>query len=125
MFIMQGSVVKRLENASRQGQMINKWIEDMGELHRSKHPPAVEMSNKFPDLETLLCQWPLDIEDKLNLISSVNFDKLDCGLFQLIDLICAFLDIPVYGSARIESLHTLFSLYTQVHNIDIQTIHDF
>ncbi|XP_011503206.1 PREDICTED: intraflagellar transport protein 46 homolog [Ceratosolen solmsi marchali] len=119
----KASVVKRLEDVSKQGRMINKWIEDMGELYRSKYLPTVEISKQFPDMEALLCQWPSEIENKLYLGTSADFDKLDCDLLQLIDLICALLDIPVYGSARIESLHTLFFLYTQVYNIDIQTIH--
>ncbi|XP_008202984.2 intraflagellar transport protein 46 homolog [Nasonia vitripennis] len=120
------SVVKRLEDASKQGRLIDKWIEDMGQLHRSKHPPAAQLTNKFPEVERLLQPWPAEIEEKLYLEPSVDFEKLDCALFQLIDLLCAILDIPVYGaSSRIESLHTLFALYTEVHNVDIQRIHNF
>ncbi|XP_058795015.1 intraflagellar transport protein 46 homolog isoform X2 [Phymastichus coffea] len=122
--IQKPSVVKRLEDASKHGRMIDKWIEDMGQLHRSKPPPAVQLTRKFPDLDTLLQPWAPEVEDKLYLSSTADFEKLDCSLFQMIDLICALLDIPVYGDERIESLHTLFALYAEVHNVDIQRIHN-
>ncbi|KAL7294934.1 hypothetical protein TKK_0011855 [Trichogramma kaykai] len=120
------AVVKRLEDAPRQGRLIDKWIEDMGQLHRSRaHPPAVQLRNRFPDVDQLLQPWPAQIEAKLWRMGQQppGLLGLDCDLLKLIDVICALLDIPVYGDQRIESLHTLFALYTEVHNVDIQTIH--
>ena len=96
----------------------------MGQLHRSKHPPAVQLCNRFPDMEVLLQPWHPELEAKLALGQQPpGLLNVDCDLIQLIDLICALLDIPVYGEQRIESLHTLFALFTEVHNVDIQRIH--
>ncbi|XP_014217668.1 intraflagellar transport protein 46 homolog [Copidosoma floridanum] len=119
----KASVVKRLEDASRQGRLIDKWIDDMNQLHRSKHPPAVQLTNRYPSPDALLEPWPLEIEDKLNLVHAPNLLQLDLDLLQLVDVICAVLDIPVYGDNKIEALHVLFALYTEVHNIDVQKIH--
>lgn len=113
------SVVKRVENAEKNGKSIDKWIEDMGALHSRKHPLTIHLTRKFPDIDTLLQQWPSEVEEKLN-DTPIDISKLDCDITTLVDLVCNLVDIPVYDDARLESLHSLFSLYLEVRNLKDQ-----
>lgn len=107
-------VVKQVEDAEKNGKAIEKWIKDISDLHRSKPPPTVHYTKPMPDIDSLLQEWPHEIEEKLNLIG-LPTAQLDTTLTHSIDIICGLLDIPVYES-RIQSLHVLFSLYIAVKN---------
>jgi len=110
-------VIKKIDNGEKNGKSIDKWIKDISDLHRSKPPPTVHYSKPMPDLDTLMQEWPPELEQMLKTMGGVGggglphagFDSLDTHTY--IDLICALLDIPVYKS-RIQSLHLLFSLYS-------------
>ncbi|XP_011876485.1 PREDICTED: intraflagellar transport protein 46 homolog [Vollenhovia emeryi] len=110
------AVVKRIEDAERNGKSIDKWIDDMNQLHRSKHPPGVQLSRAMPDIDGLMQQWPAQVEDRLNELQ-LDLSELDCDLPQLIDVACNLLDIPTRES-RLEALHTLFTLYLEIRNVD-------
>lgn len=115
-------VVKRLEDAGKNGKLIDKWIEEMAKLHLSRHQPAVNLVNKFPDAESLLMvdqnfQSPEEMsKESIGDESNIEVEKLGCTLSESIDLVCSLLDIPVYEGAQIESLHVLFTLYLEVLN---------
>lgn len=111
------TVVKRIEDAERNGKSIDKWINDMNQLHRSKHPPAVQLNRPMPDIDNLMEQWPPQVEDKLNELQ-LELSRLDCDLPQLVDIVCNLLDIPTRENARLEALHTLFILYLEVRNAE-------
>ncbi|KAK9300401.1 hypothetical protein QLX08_006931 [Tetragonisca angustula] len=113
------AVIKRIEDAEKNGKSIEKWIEDINQLHRSKHPPAVNLTKPMPDIDSLLQQWPPEVEDKLN-EAELDFTRLDCQLPELVDLICNLLDIPSEQDTRLEALHTLFTLYLEVRNVKAQ-----
>lgn len=113
------SLVKRVEDAEKNGKAIDKWIEDMSLLHSRKHPLTINLTKKYPDIDTLLQQWPSEVEEKLN-ETSIDISKLDCDIPTLVDLICNLIDIPIYKDARLESLHTLFSLFLEVRNLKEQ-----
>ncbi|XP_076750444.1 intraflagellar transport 46 [Xylocopa sonorina] len=113
------TVIKRIEDAEKNGKSIDKWIEDINQLHRSKHPPAVNLTKPMPDIDSLLQQWPPEVEEKLN-ESELDFTSLDCDLPQFVDLICNLLDIPSEEDTRLEALHTLFTLYLEVRNVRAQ-----
>lgn len=113
------TVVKRIEDAEKNVKSIDKWIEDISELHRSKHPPAVHLTKPMPDIDSLLQQWPPEVEERLN-EAEVDFTELDCDLPRLVDIICNLLDIPVEKNSRLEALHTLFTLYLEVRNARAQ-----
>lgn len=107
------AVIKRVEDAEKNQKSIDRWIEDMGLLHRSKHLPAVRLTSPMPDIDSLIQQWPPDIEDKLS-EAQLDFSTLDCELPRVVDLVCNLLDIPVKPETRLESLHTLFTLFLEV-----------
>ncbi|XP_076545474.1 intraflagellar transport 46 [Osmia lignaria lignaria] len=113
------TVIKRIEDAEKNGKSIDKWIEDMNQLYRSKHPPAVHITKPMPDIDSLLQQWPTEVEEKLN-EAELDFTQLDCELPELIDVICNLLDIPSDEETRLEALHTLFTLYLEVRNAKAQ-----
>ncbi|CAK9816764.1 Intraflagellar transport protein 46 homolog [Anthophora quadrimaculata] len=113
------TVIKRIEDAEKNGKSIDKWIEDINQLHRSKHPPAVHLTKPMPDIDSLLQQWPPEVEEKLNEVE-LDFTELDCTLPELVDIVSNLLDIPSEEDTRLEALHTLFTLYLEVRNVRAQ-----
>ncbi|XP_042329122.1 intraflagellar transport protein 46 homolog isoform X2 [Sceloporus undulatus] len=106
--------VKSLENTEKKPKAIDNWIESITELHRCKTPATVHYARPMPDTETLMQEWPPEFEELLGKVSLPTTD-VDCSLAEYTDMICAVLDNPVYKS-RIQSLHTLFSLYSEFKN---------
>ncbi|KOC69402.1 Intraflagellar transport protein 46 like protein [Habropoda laboriosa] len=113
------TVIKRIEDAEKNGKSIDKWIEDINQLHRSKHSLAVNLTKPMPDIDSLLQQWPPEVEEKLNEVE-LDFTELDCTLPELVDLVSNLLDIPSEENSRLEALHTLFTLYLEVRNLRAQ-----
>ncbi|XP_071579697.1 intraflagellar transport protein 46 homolog [Temnothorax nylanderi] len=111
------AVVKRIEDAEKNSKSIDKWIDDMNQLHRSKHLPGVQLNRAMPDIDGLMQQWPPQVEDKLNELQ-LDLSELDCDLPQLADVVCNLLDIPTRENARLEALHTLFTLYLEIRNVE-------
>lgn len=111
------AVVKRIEDAERNSKAIDKWIDDMNQLHRNKHSPGVQLSRAMPDIDGLMQQWPPLVEDKLNELQ-LDLSELDCDLPQLVDVVCNILDIPTQENTRLEALHTLFTLYLEIRNVE-------
>lgn len=105
-------VVKKVESAEKSTKSIDKWIKDISDLHRSKPPPTVHYSRSMPDIDSLMQEWPADIEQQLR-ETGLPLADLDCDLPRYVDIICSVFDIPVYES-RIQSLHVLFMLYSAI-----------
>uniref|UniRef100_A0A146KPS5 Intraflagellar transport protein 46 homolog n=1 Tax=Lygus hesperus TaxID=30085 RepID=A0A146KPS5_LYGHE len=107
-------VVKKLQNADKNPKAVEKWIKDIGELHKTKPAPTIQYSRPMPDVDSLMQEWPPEFEEKLNEVG-LPLEDLEVDLLTYVDVICALFDIPRYES-RIESLHVLFSLYSAVKN---------
>ncbi|KAM4537486.1 intraflagellar transport protein 46 homolog [Odontesthes bonariensis] len=90
---------------------VDSWVESIGALHRSKPPASVQYGRPMPDIDSLMQEWPAELEEQLGRLQ-LPPARLGCGLSQYVDIVCALLDIPVYGS-RIQALHLLFSLYLE------------
>lgn len=112
--ITQHMKVKSLEDAEKNPKAIDTWIESISELHRSKPPATVHYTRPMPDIDTLMQEWSPEFEELLGKVSLPTVE-IDCSLAEYIDMICALLDIPFYKS-RIQSLHLLFSLYSEFKN---------
>ncbi|XP_030648926.1 intraflagellar transport protein 46 homolog isoform X2 [Chanos chanos] len=106
--------VKSVENPEKNPKAVENWIESISELHRSKPPATVHYTRPMPDIDTLMQEWPPEFEELLGKISLPTAD-INCDLAEYIDIICGVLDIPVYKS-RIQSLHVLFTLYSEFKN---------
>ncbi|XP_053449739.1 intraflagellar transport protein 46 homolog isoform X1 [Nycticebus coucang] len=112
--VTQHMKVKSLEDAEKNPKAIDMWIESISELHRSKPPATVHYTRPMPDIDTLMQEWSPEFEELLGKVS-LPTAEIECSLAEYIDMICAILDIPVYKS-RIQSLHLLFSLYSEFKN---------
>ncbi|KAG7320419.1 hypothetical protein KOW79_016272 [Hemibagrus wyckioides] len=112
--------VKSIESAQKNPKAIDDWIDSVSELHRSKPPATVLYTRPMPDTDTLMQEWPPEFEELLGKLNLPTAD-IDCDLEEYIDTICGILDIPVYES-RIQSLHVLFSLYSEIRNFQPELI---
>jgi intraflagellar transport protein 46 len=104
-------VVNSIESAEKNPKKVQKWIDDIRELHRTKPPPSVHHSKPMPDIEALMQAWPDHFEEVLNSVELPGAD-IDIELEDYVRVVCAVLDIPVYTNI-IESLHLLFALFLE------------
>eukprot|EP01037_Dinobryon_pediforme_P018003 gene18003-18240_t len=102
-------VVRSIENADRNPAKIEKWIQDIADLHRSKPPPQVHYKKNMPDIETLMDVWPEEMEALLESLT-LPPPEMDLSLAEYVRVLCSILDIPVYDNP-IESLHVMFTLF--------------
>ncbi|XP_022904179.2 intraflagellar transport protein 46 homolog [Onthophagus taurus] len=110
-------VVKSVENVEKNVKVIDKWIKDMNDLHKSKSSPVVRYSDPMPDLDDLMEQWPENIDNLIKIQGIPHFSAFET-LTEYIDVICCIFDIPVYQN-RLGSLHLFFSLCAAVKNSQI------
>ncbi|KAI9204270.1 intraflagellar transport complex B protein 46 C terminal-domain-containing protein [Polychytrium aggregatum] len=118
---------------------IDAWIESVKELHAAKPPLSVAYSKRMPDIEDLMQVWPPEIEAAVSEIVLPS-PAIDLALPLYVQLINTVLDIPVStvsskpgpqrpsqpppqshamlsaGAQTIESLHVLFTLYSEFKN---------
>uniref|UniRef100_A0A8R1Z6X0 Intraflagellar transport protein 46 homolog n=1 Tax=Pristionchus pacificus TaxID=54126 RepID=A0A8R1Z6X0_PRIPA len=106
--------MKNVERADKNKEEIDKWIENIKELHRSRPTMSVHYSRGMPDVEKLMQEWPDNVERKLKDLT-LPTAELDVPLETFVDLVLNTVDIPV-NKSRIESLHLLFSLYSEFKN---------
>jgi len=110
------AVVHSIEIADKNPKEILAWINDVNEVHKKKQPPSVVYTKPFPEIETLMQEWPLEVEDAFQHIK-IPTEEVDMDLAQYCKLACALLDIPVHNTTNnknvIESLHVLFTLYSE------------
>ncbi|XP_018007335.1 intraflagellar transport protein 46 isoform X1 [Hyalella azteca] len=106
--------IKTVESADKNPKVIEKWVRDISDLHRAKPAPTVHYSKRMPDIDSLMQEWPGELEDLFQELRLPNA-ALDLDLENYAGLICAILDIPVYKS-KIQSLHVLFTLYSEFRN---------
>lgn len=107
-------VVRSIENASKNPHLVEKWMLNISELHRTKPPPQVHYKRNMPDMDLLMEAWPDDFEAALATFPLPSPD-LDLSLLEYSKLLCSILDVPVYDNP-IESLHVMFTLFTDFRN---------
>jgi len=107
--------VRSISDVDKNPKAIDTWVSSIGELHRQKPPQNVHYTKPMPDIESLMQEWAPEFEELLKTVNLPSAD-IDCELSEYIDLICSVLDIPVYPGNRIQSLHVLFTLYSEFKN---------
>jgi intraflagellar transport protein 46 len=107
-------VVRSIENAAKNPAAIDKWINSISDLHRSKPPPQVHYRRNMPNIDDLLDVWPEAFETALETLKLPSPD-LDVSLAEYSKILCSILDIPTYENP-IESLHQMFSLFMDFRN---------
>eukprot|EP00727_Mastigamoeba_balamuthi_P002666 m51a1_g12397 putative intraflagellar transport protein 46 homolog (396) ;mRNA; f:679895-681472 len=103
--------VRSIECADKKPKEILAWVDRIAQFHASTPPPNVSYSKPMPPIESLMQEWPPEFEDLLERAQLPSAD-IDVELKTYARVICALLDIPVYGNNLIESLHVLFTLYS-------------
>lgn len=107
-------VVRSIEHADKNPGKVEKWIQDINDLHRSKPPPQVNYKQNMPDFDKLLDVWPEEFEQLLATVPLPSPD-LDLSLPEYAKVLCSILDIPTYANP-IESLHVMFTLFIEFRN---------
>jgi intraflagellar transport protein 46 len=106
--------IRSIEYAEKYPNKIEKWIQDIKDLHRSKPPPQVIYKKSMPDIEQLMEIWSEEFELLLSSTTLPSPD-LDLNLFEYTKILCSILDIPIYDNI-IESLHVMLSLFIDFRN---------
>ncbi|KAJ3038286.1 Intraflagellar transport protein 46, partial [Rhizophlyctis rosea] len=107
--------------AARAGQKaLVQWVKNTYDLHVHKPPDRVDYSRPMPDVETLMAEWPEEVERGLSQGDvSLPPPDIDLPLPDYTRLLCSILDIPVHNQpldgksrnpsstarAHIEALH--------------------
>jgi intraflagellar transport protein 46 len=107
-------VVRSIEDGAKNPAAIDRWIQSISDLHRTKPPPQVFYKKPMPDIEALMDVWPPEFEAALEKMSLPSPD-LDLNLAEYAKLLCSLLDIPTYDNP-IESIHLMFSLFIEFRN---------
>ena len=109
------ATVRSIENADKNPKQITRWISTISEAHRNKPPANVTYTKPMPDSDTLMDIWHPEMEELLSRIELPSPD-LDVSLETYIKVVCAIIGIPVHNLSNkrsyIESLHVLFTLYS-------------
>ncbi len=122
------TVVRSIENASKNPYEIERWIESVEELRRSKPPPEVLYKFPPPDLEEVTSPFPSEllmaIEGEME--SALDPD-IDLSVEEYAKLVCAMLDVPIRGGDSlndnnlIENLNFLFGLVVEEDTLRLQS----
>lgn len=88
---------------------VQKWIDNIENVHKTNPAPTVNYKQDMPEIESLMQSWPPEYEEILSSMDLPSAD-IDLSTEEYAKVICSLLDIPVNDNP-IESLHALFSLY--------------
>ena len=86
----------------------------MADIHKNKQPPSVSYSKVMPDIDSLMKEWPPEVEELLAGLAA-PIEEIDLSLADYGKVACNILDIPVYqglSNSLVESLHVMFTLYS-------------
>lgn len=104
--------VKQLARADKSSHEIDKWINNIKELHRTRPSQStVQFRSPMPDIETLMQEFHPQFEQCLSDVK-LPTAELDVDLEEFADICLGLLDIPI-SKSRIQSLHCFFSLYRE------------
>ncbi|KAI8898612.1 intraflagellar transport complex B protein 46 C terminal-domain-containing protein [Globomyces pollinis-pini] len=127
------TVVRSLDSTllSKDAKPIDGWIHSIRELHNKKPLPSVNYSHSMPDIEHLMQVWPPEIETALeqNEEDILPKPEMELPLTKYIELLSILLDIPIFNGGKdklatkksnslIESIHVIFTLYSEFKNSD-------
>lgn len=99
------------ELEKKDDKAITSFLDAVEDIHRNRPPPTMRYSTKMPEFEELMELWPDELDNAMKSLPLPNAD-LDLSVDEYTRVICAILDIPIKGNT-IESLHVLFSLFSQ------------
>ncbi|KAK9874670.1 hypothetical protein WA026_005491 [Henosepilachna vigintioctopunctata] len=105
-------VVKKVEKVNKNQKVVEKWIKDISDLHKSKSSPIVRYAEPMPDIDDLMQEWSEEMELRLK---EHGFPSPEPGMMltEYAELVCDIFGIPT-NKNKIHSIHLLFSLYAAV-----------
>jgi len=116
-------VVRSIDNASKNPYEIEKWIQSIEDLHRSRPAPEVMYKFPMPEMEEIASPFPMELVQALdNEFADALDPQLDLSLEDYAKLICAMLDVPVREKNLIQNLHFLFNLSIELEGTQSDTI---
>jgi len=104
--------IRSIERAEKSPAEITRWIESIADLHRNKPPPTVTYKKPMPDVENLMQIWPEEFEAELKDLKMPPAE-IDLTTKEFATISCALVDIPVHAESIVQSLHVLFTLYSE------------
>ena len=57
--------VDSIENADKKPKEIGRWITAVQDLHKTRPPPTVNYTKAMPEFDTLMEEWPREMEQAL------------------------------------------------------------
>lgn len=116
----QTVAVRSMEASDRASLCIHiqKWIDNVADVQKSKHQIEVHYQKPMPEIEELMQVWPEQVEVALDEISLPR-PEMSMTTDEYVRLICSILDIPIYDQKQgtIQSLHVLMTLFMEfLHN---------
>jgi intraflagellar transport protein 46 len=108
--------VDSIEHADKKPKDISRWISAVQDLHKTRPPPTVNYTKNMPDYDTLMEEWPADMEAAFKQIEFPG-PEIDMNVADYARLVVSMCDIPVHklqnNKPVIESLHVLFTLFCE------------
>jgi len=104
--------IRSIERAEKSPAEITRWITSIADLHRNKPPPTVTYKKPMPDVESLMQIWPEEFEAELKDLKMPPAE-IDLTTKEFATISCALVDIPVHAESIVQSLHVLFTLYSE------------
>ncbi|DAZ97575.1 TPA: hypothetical protein N0F65_005547 [Lagenidium giganteum] len=106
--------IHSIEDASHRPKEITQWIESVAKVRSTKPLHQVVYSKPMPTTEAILELWPEEMEEFLSKMAPLSLLALDLDILEVIKVVCVILDIPVRDGKVLESLHLLFSAYSNI-----------
>eukprot|EP00593_Proboscia_inermis_P016306 CAMPEP_0171327146 /NCGR_PEP_ID=MMETSP0816-20121228/117893_1 /TAXON_ID=420281 /ORGANISM="Proboscia inermis, Strain CCAP1064/1" /LENGTH=449 /DNA_ID=CAMNT_0011826789 /DNA_START=477 /DNA_END=1826 /DNA_ORIENTATION=- len=120
-------IVRSIENAAKSPIEVEGWIESISQLHRSKPPPQVIYKRSdMPDVDQLMEAWSEDDEIHSALsseesglgvsVAALPDINLDMSVQEYAKVVYVILGIPFDEGMMNQSVHALFTLFTEFQN---------
>ena len=108
--------VDSIDTADKKPREVSRWISSVQDLHKTRPPPTVNYTKNMPDIESLMQEWPPEMEQAFK-STSFPGPEIDMHVADYAKIICAMSDIPVHKLQNekpvVESLHVLFTLFSE------------
>ena len=109
---VKAATVRSVEAADKNPAALTKWMESVAEIQRTRPQPSVTYTHEVPTMEALMQAWPPQMEAVLNEVT-LPTAMIDLSLVDFCKSLCALLDIPVHNNKLVESMHVLFTLFSE------------
>ena len=87
--------VDSIDNADKKPREVSRWISSVQDLHKTRPPPTVNYTKNMPDIESLMQEWPPEMEAAFKQTSFPG-PEIDMNVSEYAKIICAMSDIPVH-----------------------------